>query len=680
MISSFSNIMLKIKSGTNHWVSSRWFAPLVLGWIALAAYGIFIPRVGFYGEDWSYIWLLYGPGDISPFFENNREALSFVYSFLARFLGQAPWQWQIAALITRWLSALAVYLTLLNIWPSRSRRALWVGIIFLVYPAFYLQANSVTFMVVHLVLALTFFSFRLTIQAQQQTLNRYLAHTIALLLSLTNLLLMEYFYLLELIRLPLIYCSLEQIDDRKVRIIKALKAYIPYLIVFITVSIWRVINQQTITGQYRITLVDMLLENPQGTLAVMLPRIFGDIWQSTFGSWWQVIILPERANLVSVLANLHWVVVSVAFLLLVWQFIRVRDQSTRIVLWRNPLIWMGMTGLVLGGVVVWLPGLQPSKDYSTSRLYLPFMAGSAFLLIGLIESVQINQVWKSIFFAAAVSLAIGTQFTFQSYFMQDWTRQREFFWQLAWRMPDLPAGTTIIADRLPSRHGEENSQSAALNLIYSEAPVPGRVDYYIYFIPERIEFADVLFETGVTLNIPHRIGNFTGTSDQVIGLHLDERNCIRTFHPVLDGSKSELPPFFRRLARKTTTSVIPLSSNQRVLPEVIFGREPEHDWCYLFQQADIARQSGKWAVAVEYADRILSMDEMITDQGKYALFVEAYARTGRWDRVEDIITDLRKQSRQNQKWLCVLVTYLESLNLPGGLDHLPPLVDYLKCE
>lgn len=318
MISSFSNIMLKIKSGTNHWVSSRWFAPLVLGWIALAAYGIFIPRLGFYGDDWSYIWLLYGPGDISPFFENNREALSFVYSFLARFLGQVPWQWQIAALITRWLSALAVYLTLLNIWPSRSRRALWVGIIFLVYPAFYLQANSVTFMVVHLVLALTFFSFRLTIQAQQQTLNRYLAHTIALLLSLTNLLLMEYFYLLELIRLPLIYCSLEQIDDRKVRIIKALKAYIPYLIVFITVSIWRVINQQTITGQYRITLVDMLLENPQGTLAVMLPRIFGDIWQSTFGSWWQVIILPERANLVSVLANLHWVVVSVAFLLLVW--------------------------------------------------------------------------------------------------------------------------------------------------------------------------------------------------------------------------------------------------------------------------------------------------------------------------------------------------------------------------
>lgn len=670
----------KISDRLDHLVVTRWFSPLVLGGIALAAYGILLPRLGYYGDDWSYFWLLYGPGDISPFFENNRESLAFVYSFLARVTGQAPWQWQIAALITRWLSASAAYLLLSRIWPTRPIRALWVGIIFVIYPAFHLQANSVTFMVVYFDLALVLFSFYLSIRAIQKQEPVFPAHITALLLSLCNLLLMEYFYLLELLRLPLIYCSMEVNETGKTRVKMALKQYLPYFLLFFIVSIWRIINQQTITGQYRITLVDMVINDPLGTMKVMFPRIMGDIWHSTLGSWWEVIILPERINLGSFLSVIHWLVVAAAFLLLLVLISRMRDDRSRGVFWRNPLIWMGITGLILGGLVVWLPGLQPSKDYSTSRLYLPFMTGSALLIVGLLESIPTKQVWKAVIFTAAVSLAIGAQITIQSLFMQDWTRQREFFWQLAWRMPELPAGTTIIADRLPTQHGEENSQSAALNFIYTDDPLPGEVDYYIYFIPDRIGFANDLLESGIPLNIPHRIGDFTGTSDQVIGLHLDDRNCIRTFHPVLDGSKSELPPFFRRLARKTTTAVIPLTSEIRKLPVAIFGSEPEHDWCYLFQKADIARQAGNWELASEYADEILAMDEMITDQGKYALFIETYARTGKWDRVESMIIELRKQSRQNQKWLCVLVSYLESLNLPEGSEHLPQMSSYLKCE
>ena len=529
--------------------ASRVFAPVILGLVAIVSYALFIPWLGYYGDDWSYIWLLFKANDISPFFAANREVLASFYAFIARFLGPIPWHWQVLTLIARWLISLMVFFFIHQVWPQNKSRALWIALVFLVFPGFFLQFNSVTFVVGFLVLASFFLSFYLTIHAVKHPIRSKLYHILAILLSAINLISIEYFYMIELLRVIFIWIALPEGRNKRDKLKKVLVTFIPYFSLFFAVSIWRILDQSQITHQYGFTILDKLKSNPGNTLLSLAQQILRDFWQSTLGVWWQAIFRPEREILNPTLTAIHWILVAGSIILLVIFLSRLTTQPRETRFKANHLLWIGLIALFLGGIPVWVPGLQPDKDYSTTRLYLPYLTGAAFLFVGLIESIPTRHLYKTILFSAAIGLAIGTQFTFANFFRQDWVLQRNFYWQLAWRMPGLKPGSTILADRLPSRNGEENAQSAAINYIFTENPEPGHVDYYVYFIPERIDFIPELLETGRQLNIPHLIGTFTGSSDQVIGIHLDERNCIRLINPVLDSKKSELPPYFGRLPK-----------------------------------------------------------------------------------------------------------------------------------
>lgn len=676
-----SKLLQNLIQKTESISSAKFFPPIFFALVALVSYALFIPWLGFYGDDWSYIWLLFKTKDITPFFENNRVILAFFYKLIAPLLGPIPWHWQVSSLLMRWTSVTCLYYLILKLYPQNRSRAMWVSLVFLVYPGFYLQYNAVTFMVVFFMLSLFILSLYLTIHAVQEKKYKFLFHTFALIFSFLNLVSMEYFYLLELLRLPFIWIGLPVTLTKKEKINKVGRISIPYLVIFISISVWRVLNQSQITHQYRFSLLENFKLNPSNTLIVLWNQIFHDFFQSTFGVWWQSIILPERSILNPLLTVIHWLLVggSVIVLFILLSRLNIVDGKARFNV--SPLLWFGLAAFILGGVPVWLTGLQPDKDYSTTRLYLPFLLGAVFIFIGCIETIPVKYIYKSLILSTAIGLAVGTQFTFANFFRQDWVLQRDFYWQLAWRIPELSPGTTILADRLPSRNGEENAQSAAINYMYAQNPQPGLVDYYIYFIPERIEQIPELFEPGTDLMIPHLIGTFVGTSDKLIGIHLDERNCIRLMNPDLDSKKSGLSPFFRRLSKQIDNESIILNpkSPNKILSKDVFGSEPEHNWCYYYQQAEIAGQSGDWESAASIAIKILGMDESLPDLGKNALFMEAFARTGNWPAMNELISRLMDENHSNQPGLCVLLSYLQDQEISDPGRNIPASSQQLDC-
>jgi hypothetical protein len=65
------------------------------------------------------------------------------------------------------------------------------------------------------------------------------------------------------------------------------------------------------------------------------------------------------------------------------------------------------------------------------------------------------------------------------------------------------------------------------------------------------------------------------------------------------------------------------------MPE-IYGPEPEHNWCYYFEQADLARQSGDWQQVAGLGDKAFQLDDYPNDPLERFVFVEGYAHVGQW--------------------------------------------------
>ena len=105
--------------------------------IALA-YGLLIPWMGFYWDDWPFAWFLrfFGPAEFIESFRPFRPLLGPIFMATTSIFGGHPVVWQILGIIIRFLLGLEVWWLLRKVWPTRQSSALWVVLLFTVYPAY----------------------------------------------------------------------------------------------------------------------------------------------------------------------------------------------------------------------------------------------------------------------------------------------------------------------------------------------------------------------------------------------------------------------------------------------------------------------------------------------------------------------------------------------------------------
>jgi hypothetical protein len=68
----------------------------------------------------------------------------------------------------------------------------------------------------------------------------------------------------------------------------------------------------------------------------------------------------------------------------------------------------------------------------------------------------------------------------------------------------------------------------------------------------------------------------------------------------------------------------------------VYGPEPEHDFCYYFQKADLARQFKDWDLVVKYGESALSLSDHPFEPAEQFVFIEGYAHVGAWERAVDV--------------------------------------------
>ncbi len=634
------------------WSSPIFCAALLLV-TAVVCYGLMVTRLGFYWDSWPMNWIAQTRGGqgLAQYFSTNRPVWGLLYQITTPILGSAPLPWQIFALVWRWLAALAFWGMLRLLWPRQPEPALWASLFFIVYPGF--QQSSIGLLYSHFYIVMTAFilSMVCSLWVIRHPQRRWAWLALGLALSAANLLMMEYFFLLELIRPVVLWIALgEQKPSKKMRLRSVLRAWAPYLALFIAAVVWRVFLFPYTTNNYQMKTLDQLSAQPIQTLLALMLRALDEIWISTGGAWIhalnpaQFIALGKAA-----LIKYGAVVAALAgglFLLGLWLKPVMRASRKERISSFSQMLLLSAAGLGLAGWPFWLTNVPFRLEFAYDRFTLPFIFGACLLAAALILLLPWRPLrWLAI--AGLVALGSGYQIQANLAFRQDWAYQQRFFWQLHWRVPDLAPGTVIIAnENRVTAFSTDNSLTAPINWIYDPGNHSQTIHYLMVYPTIRV------YEGSALKLVPDwpvaedlLIGTFQGNTSQSITIFYDGSTCLRVVDPVLDRYNPIIPDILRQTALFSDDSLIQLPANGQVnsppLPAIL-GQPPAESWCQTFESAEILRQSARWYDIIKLWEDHQDLYHQSTFAGELGPFIEAYAQTGQWEQAAQMTVNQSK--------------------------------------
>ena len=599
---------------------------------AVLAYGLLIPQLGFYWDDLPMSWIRYQLGfeAMTKYFSTNRPIWALLYQVTTRILPHLPIYWQVFALFWRWLGAVVLWNLAKELFPQREKFALTLGLLFLLYPGF--NQQWVSYLYSHFFLVLFFFLFSQLLMLRGKTIP-------ALVFSALNLWMMEYFFVLELIRPFIIWTSLRDEVDPKERIKRTLNLWTPYLAVFALAVLSRIFifNNQI----YQFSLKDELVKAPLATVLMLAQNVLSSFFVVTVAAWGQAFQFPNPLlDGPRTMAVYALVLLAVAALTLfgLWNQVSVKEGSGSTSVWRWALL-LGAVMLVLAGPPFWLTNVPVSLGFPANRATLSFMLGVSFVLAGLFDLLP--QKFYGMVVVLFVMLAAGRQFLWSNEFRRDWASHKNMFWQMTWRAPGLEKDTIVLMNEELSFYAD-NSLGAALNLIYAPENHSDAIDYVLFY-PTNRESLSLSLDTPV--NYDFLAGQFSGNTSQTVVFYYAPPKCLRLLDPEIDLENRLIPDdtFLRDAALLSSTS--PILSRQTSRMPAAYGNEPAHGWCYYFEKADLARQLGDWQTVTQLGDVAFALDDYPNDPVERFVFIEGYAHTGNWERAVELSTASYKVSK-----------------------------------
>lgn len=625
--------------------------------IDLLVYGWFIPVLGFYWDDIDFAWFydLYGVSGLAAYFNGWRPVLGWLYQLNFLLLGDTPWHWQVFSLLSRWICAAGLYFLGRQLWRSGREPAFLLAVFFLVFPGFSQQAIAIVYGHLFIVMACFFFSLGLSLHAAELGSRRTLWILLALLLSAFNLLATEYFFMLELVRPAFFWYRLSGQGMKPVARLKAvLKHWLPYLTVFLAAGVWRVFFFAAHAGPYRLDAIKQIRTAPLTGLTSLLANILKDIWLSAAGYWERVFTSSGIAGTGRAF-SLPFILISIAVagllaLALLPKRTAFASDDQAAARKTKSLLWAGLLALLLGGIPYWLTGLQLSLGFPTDRFSLSFVLGSGLIFTGLVFLVLRKPLLRRVTMVLLITLAAGFQVRILTVYRQDWQALQGFYRQLVWRVPALAPGMVIYSQELPLLYYSDLSLTGPLNLIYDRNGETGIVPYAYYYPTIR---NDEGFSPDAEIVHDYAVGIFHGNTSRSLTILYDPPACLHVIDPNMEALDPLLPHYIQETGSLSDTSLI-LDIPDTPSVKWFFVDTGSEDWCFYYEKADLARQTGDWQTAAKMADVALSLDKGSNDPFEMYPFIEAYAHTGRWLDAKYLTDGLVEKDPDQRSQLCHL--------------------------
>jgi hypothetical protein len=643
-----------------------WSVPLALLGLCLISFGVWAPWLGFYWDDWPSIWYLhlFGPTGFLKVFAVDRPALGWLFTLTSSLVGTSPLAWQLFGVLTRWMSCVALWWALRTIWPRNPREVTWVAFLYAIYPGFQQQYIAVTYSQDWLILTLFFTSFGLMILALRQPRRFWLYMGVSWLIAAYVMFADEYYFGLELLRPVFLWLVATQQGlalNRRVR--RVLQTWLPYVLVMALFLVWRLFILVSPRGN--VQLFDKISANPVSAIAHLLVTMLTDAFKSSFGAWAEpfkfssFLEAGQPAVLIYVAVVLVTALAAIAYL----YWLRFPDAQKEALPEEKPIsmpwslqaISIGCFALLMAGWPFWVTNLPIDLRFPWDRFTLSMMLGASLLFAGLLELVTRAQWQRALLLGLALALAAGLHFNVANEYRKAWNLQKNFFWQLTWRVPEIQPGTLLLTAQLPFTYYSDNSLSAPLNWVYAPGLDTDQMPYLLYALESRLGVNLPDLQADFPVRQSYRATEFNGNTSQALGIYFTPPGCVHVLDPQVD----------RRLPAKldSVNRVVPFSDISRIdltakpgasPPSSIFGSEPAHDWCYDFEKADRARQLGDWAQVAQSADHALKPEPRLYEANapELVVFLLGYAHTGQWKKAQALTLEAMQTNIQMKNMLC----------------------------
>ncbi|MCQ3936090.1 MAG: hypothetical protein DPW18_03465 [Chloroflexi bacterium] len=616
--------------------STVWFLLI----IAALTYGLFFWQRGFYWDEFPWAWIYYrlGPAMLTKTFTTSRPFWGMIYQLTLPVIGPNPWVWQLLAILLRWLTAVLLWKILRVLYPAHPKPALWASLFFLVYPGMGQHFIAMMYSHFYIVLAAYLLSVYLSILALKEEKQRWLYFSVSYALAAVNLLTMEYFYFLEFARLFIFLQILP--GGFKERAKKALLYSLPYLGIFAAVTFWRMFFFAYQNASYPYVLLDKLKANLFDGILYFLNQILLSFWRTVFEAWILPFLTIGMTGFGPLTLTLMLFLLFSTIFLTGFYLFAFKAEDADGVDFTKQAGWIGLVFWVLSGGSVWLIGIVPQFNFSMDRFMLPFMLGSSVLLACLAALIKNPRV-QMIVVALLIGFAGSRHFRLEEAYRSDWITQKEFFWQMTERIPGLTKGTIVLANDLPVTYFSDNSLTGPFNWIYSP---PGEMNVMLYFASIRVGKTLPSVEPGQPHELYYIGPMFYGNTSNILVVNYEPPGCFRVIDPEVEAENRLLPPAVRDAARYSNPGVI-LFEKQNQLPGPFYGSGPEKDWCYYFEQADLARQKKDWESVVRLGDAAFALGDHPNDPLERFVYIEGYAHLGEWKKAVELSQASYKVSR-----------------------------------
>ena len=642
--------------------------PFALLGITVLSFGLLIPWLGFYWDDWPVMYMTETQGATGfwDFYQYDRPFSAWTYIVFAPLLGTSPLVWQIFTLLLRWLTAACLWACLRIIWPEKPLQSFWVAALFAVCPIFTQQYVAVAYSQHWICYLLYFCSVYLMLKAQQARRTFYLLTILSAGLSLVQMLTMEYFLGLELLRPVILWLYFREressapIRETLRRVAAAGWIYGALLIVYV---IWRMFflrlaepdpNQPVFFGE--------LLNSPIQALLGLLQKALQDFLYLVLA--WFTAVKPSEFDLqrpFSLAILVIAVLGSILFGMILSRY-RPSEEGTVNDRWYVQALVLGALGIVLGTLPVWLINRQVSVGPLGSRFGLAAMFGLSLLFVGFLEWLSPRRGAKFTVICLLIGVAIHTNLHIAKAYQQAWEKQRAFYWQLFWRAPYLPPGTAFISDGEIFSYVGLYSTSMGISLLYPPVDKPQEVPYWFFSYWERLYRFPEEIVSGITLEEGLRNHSFRGDSRNAILLDFapEANRCLRLLS-LREADDPDLSEAMRGLLSISNLGRIERAPrNDWQPPTSIFGPEPEPAWCYYYEKAELANQYEDWEGVIRLMDEAKSRGFAPIEMKEFMPLLEAYLQTGEVETARALSLQMARLSNNIDDRVCS--AWQEALN------------------
>ncbi|HPC06347.1 MAG TPA: hypothetical protein PLI60_06470, partial [Anaerolineaceae bacterium] len=230
----------------------------------------------------------------------------------------------------------------------------------------------------------------------------------------------------------------------------------------------------TAVDENALVLLQQLKDQPCAALLQLIQLALRDSLHTSLFAWLNTIA-PATITLKAKFTIFSWAVGAVTAVLAAWLSIRSTKNENELARkaagsFHLQAVMLGIAALLLGGLPVWLTNRQILEGAWSDRFTLAPMLGAAVLLVAVVDWLARSNARKAVVLAAFLGMAVAAHVRNSDAYADAWQIQRQYYWQVSWRVPSLQEGTAILGPEIPFSYVSGISLGFAYNILYDLQP------------------------------------------------------------------------------------------------------------------------------------------------------------------------------------------------------------------